>query len=50
MHLLNCFIMLRFTEIRLHIELSHPEQPLLKAKQLFCLRNLLHNRQLESTG
>ncbi|OQU81937.1 hypothetical protein SORBI_3006G142775 [Sorghum bicolor] len=34
---------------RLHIELSHPEQPLLKAKQLFCLRNLLHNRQLEST-
>ncbi|AQK44789.1 dicer-like 103 [Zea mays] len=34
---------------RLHIKLSHPEQPLLKAKQLFCLRNLLHNRQLEST-
>ncbi|XP_025824254.1 endoribonuclease Dicer homolog 4 isoform X2 [Panicum hallii] len=34
---------------RFHIELSHPEQPLLKAKQLFNLRNLLHNRQLEST-
>ncbi|KAG2567328.1 hypothetical protein PVAP13_7NG350064 [Panicum virgatum] len=33
-----------------HIELSHPEQPFLKAKQLFNLRNLLHNRQLESTG
>ncbi|KAG2573270.1 endoribonuclease Dicer homolog 4 isoform X3 [Panicum virgatum] len=31
------------------IELSHPEQPLLKVKQLFNLRNLLHNRQLEST-
>ncbi|OEL23902.1 Endoribonuclease Dicer-like protein 4, partial [Dichanthelium oligosanthes] len=35
---------------RFNIELSHPEQPLLKAKQLFNLRNLLHNRQQESTG
>ncbi|RLM75497.1 hypothetical protein C2845_PM15G13970 [Panicum miliaceum] len=34
---------------KLHIVLSHPEQPLLKAKQLFNLCNLLHNRQLEST-
>ncbi|KAJ1271827.1 hypothetical protein BS78_06G155400 [Paspalum vaginatum] len=34
---------------RFDIELSHPEQPLLKAKQLFSLRNLLHNRQQEST-
>ncbi|GJN27074.1 hypothetical protein PR202_gb15060 [Eleusine coracana subsp. coracana] len=30
---------------RFDIELLHPEQPLLKAKQLFNLRNLLHNRQ-----
>ncbi|KAL6903528.1 hypothetical protein ACP4OV_004341 [Aristida adscensionis] len=35
---------------RFGIELSHPEQPLLKAKQLFNLRNLLHNRLQESKG
>uniref|UniRef100_A0A0E0KSN5 Dicer-like protein 4 n=1 Tax=Oryza punctata TaxID=4537 RepID=A0A0E0KSN5_ORYPU len=34
---------------RFGIELSHPEQPLLKAKQLFNLRNLLHNRLPETT-
>ncbi|KAL6652413.1 hypothetical protein ACP70R_011338 [Stipagrostis hirtigluma subsp. patula] len=34
---------------RFGIELSYPEQPLLKAKQLFNLRNLLHNRLQEST-
>ncbi|CAN6228788.1 unnamed protein product [Urochloa humidicola] len=34
---------------KFEIKLSHPEQPLLKAKQLFNLRNLLHNRQLECT-
>ncbi|XP_062184952.1 endoribonuclease Dicer homolog 4 isoform X3 [Phragmites australis] len=33
---------------RFDIKLSHPEQPLLKAKQLFNLRNLLHNRLQES--
>ncbi|CAL5068828.1 unnamed protein product [Urochloa decumbens] len=38
----------RFKE-KFEIKLSHPEQPLLKAKQLFNLRNLLHNRQLECT-
>ncbi|KAL9684569.1 hypothetical protein QQ045_022010 [Rhodiola kirilowii] len=27
-----------------HINLLHPEQPLLKAKQLFCLHNLLCDR------
>lgn len=27
------------------IQLSYPEQPLLRAKQLFCLRNLLHDRR-----
>ncbi|XP_073000978.1 endoribonuclease Dicer homolog 4-like isoform X2 [Typha latifolia] len=35
---------------RFGIQLSHPEQPLLKAKQLFFLRNLLHNRLQESTA
>ncbi|KAG8082637.1 hypothetical protein GUJ93_ZPchr0014g47162 [Zizania palustris] len=34
---------------RLGIKLSHPEQPLLKVKQLFNLRNLLHNRLQEAT-
>ncbi|KAJ4958671.1 hypothetical protein NE237_025782 [Protea cynaroides] len=34
---------------RLEIRLLHPEQPLLKAKQLFLLRNLLHNRKHEDT-
>uniref|UniRef100_A0A0D9W711 Dicer-like protein 4 n=1 Tax=Leersia perrieri TaxID=77586 RepID=A0A0D9W711_9ORYZ len=34
---------------RFRIEISHPEQPLLKAKQLFNLRNLLHNRLPETT-
>ncbi|XP_006653591.1 endoribonuclease Dicer homolog 4 [Oryza brachyantha] len=34
---------------RFGIELSQPEQPLLKAKQLFNLRNLLHNRLQETT-
>uniref|UniRef100_A0A0D9ZN12 Dicer-like protein 4 n=1 Tax=Oryza glumipatula TaxID=40148 RepID=A0A0D9ZN12_9ORYZ len=34
---------------RFRIELSHPEQPLLKAKQIFNLRNLLHNRLPETT-
>ncbi|XP_020109653.1 endoribonuclease Dicer homolog 4 isoform X1 [Ananas comosus] len=29
---------------RFNIQLSHPEQPLLKAKPLFNLHNLLHNR------
>ncbi|XXG64625.1 hypothetical protein AAC387_Pa05g2523 [Persea americana] len=32
------------------INLSYPHQPLLKAKQLFSLRNLLPNRLQESTG
>ncbi|KAL9242481.1 hypothetical protein vseg_016474 [Gypsophila vaccaria] len=27
------------------IHLAHPEQPLLQAKQLFCLHNLLHDRK-----
>ncbi|PKA57540.1 Endoribonuclease Dicer like 4 [Apostasia shenzhenica] len=31
------------------VELSYPEQPLLKVKQLFFLRNLLYNRIQEST-
>ncbi|OVA00281.1 Ribonuclease III domain [Macleaya cordata] len=31
------------------IHLLHPEQPLLKAKQLFNLRNLLYNRVQQST-
>lgn len=35
---------------RLQIKLSYPEQPFLKAKQLFVLRNLLHNRVQENTG
>ncbi|KQJ83511.1 hypothetical protein BRADI_5g15337v3 [Brachypodium distachyon] len=35
---------------RFGIELSHPEQPLLKAKQLFNLHNLLHDRLRETTG
>lgn len=34
---------------RFGIQLSYPEQPLLKAKQLFYLHNLLHNRVQEST-
>ncbi|XP_042377592.1 endoribonuclease Dicer homolog 4-like isoform X1 [Zingiber officinale] len=34
---------------RLQIKLSYPEQPFLKAKQLFVLRNLLHNRVQENT-
>ncbi|XP_010932228.2 endoribonuclease Dicer homolog 4 isoform X2 [Elaeis guineensis] len=34
---------------RFGIELLHLEQPFLKAKQLFSLRNLLHNRLQEST-
>ncbi|KAJ3708060.1 hypothetical protein LUZ61_011765 [Rhynchospora tenuis] len=29
---------------KFNIKLSHPEQPLLKAKQLFNVHNLLHNR------
>ncbi|KAJ6808725.1 endoribonuclease Dicer-like protein 4-like isoform X1 [Iris pallida] len=32
------------------VQLSFPDQPLLKAKQLFNLHNLLHNRVQESTG
>ncbi|KAM0886804.1 hypothetical protein ACQ4PT_029462 [Festuca glaucescens] len=35
---------------RFHINLSHPEQPLLRAKQLFNLHNLLHDRLRETTG
>lgn len=35
---------------RFGIKLLHLEQPFLKAKQLFSLRNLLHNRLQESTG
>ncbi|XP_020265696.1 endoribonuclease Dicer homolog 4-like isoform X2 [Asparagus officinalis] len=31
------------------IQLSYPEQPLLKAKQVFSLHNLLHNRVQEGT-
>ncbi|XP_068649428.1 endoribonuclease Dicer homolog 4-like isoform X2 [Aristolochia californica] len=34
---------------KLNIDLLHPEQPLLKAKQLFNLRNLLHNRLQSNT-
>lgn len=34
----------------LRIQLSRPEQPLLKAKQLFSLRNLLHDRKKEHSG
>lgn len=34
---------------RFGIQLSYPEQPLLKAKLLFSLHNLLHNRVQEST-
>ncbi|KAJ6837174.1 endoribonuclease Dicer-like protein 4-like isoform X1 [Iris pallida] len=34
---------------RFGVQLSYPEQPLLKAKQLFYLHNLLHNRIQEST-
>ncbi|XP_074579672.1 endoribonuclease Dicer homolog 4 isoform X2 [Curcuma longa] len=34
---------------RFKIKLSYPEQPFLKAKQLFVLRNLLHNRVQEHT-
>uniref|UniRef100_A0A453CF00 Dicer dsRNA-binding fold domain-containing protein n=1 Tax=Aegilops tauschii subsp. strangulata TaxID=200361 RepID=A0A453CF00_AEGTS len=35
---------------RFGIKLSHPEQPLLHAKQLFNLHNLLHDRLRETTG
>lgn len=35
---------------RFGIHLSYPEQPLLKAKLLFSLHNLLHDRLQESTG
>lgn len=31
------------------IHLRHPKQPLLRAKRLFRLRNLLHNRKLEDS-
>lgn len=41
------FLML---EIRLGIPLKYPEQPFLRAKQLFCLRNLLCNRKPEDSG
>ncbi|XP_009418500.3 endoribonuclease Dicer homolog 4 isoform X1 [Musa acuminata AAA Group] len=34
---------------RFHIKLSYPEQPFLKAKQLFVCRNLLHNRVQANT-
>lgn len=37
-------------KLRFGIQLKHPDQPFLKAKQLFALRNLLHNRLQESTG
>nr|CAD1831898.1 unnamed protein product [Ananas comosus var. bracteatus] len=33
-----------YQDSRFNIQLSHPEQPLLKAKPLFNLHNLLHNR------
>lgn len=36
--------------IRFKIELSHPEQPLLKAKQLFNVHNLLLNRNKDNKG
>ncbi|GAV83950.1 dsrm domain-containing protein/DEAD domain-containing protein/Helicase_C domain-containing protein/Ribonuclease_3 domain-containing protein/PAZ domain-containing protein/dsRNA_bind domain-containing protein [Cephalotus follicularis] len=32
------------------IHLKHPKQPLLRAKPLFHLRNLLHNRKAEESG
>ncbi|KAF6147407.1 hypothetical protein GIB67_016764 [Kingdonia uniflora] len=32
---------------KFNIHLLHPEQPLLKAKQLFCVHNLLHDRKKE---
>ncbi|KAK4604657.1 hypothetical protein RGQ29_012930 [Quercus rubra] len=31
------------------VQLKYPEQPLLHAKPLFCLRNLLHNRKPEDS-
>ncbi|XP_023928784.1 dicer-like protein 4 isoform X2 [Quercus suber] len=31
------------------VQLKYPEQPLLQAKPLFCLRNLLHNRKPEDS-
>lgn len=36
--------------IRFGIHLSYPGQPLLKAKQLFSLHNLLHNRKTGNPG
>jgi hypothetical protein len=52
--LLNCFIdvvmNLCTVQVRFCINLSHPEQPLLHAKQLFNLHNLLHDRLRETTG
>lgn len=37
-------------EVRFGILLKCPKQPLLHAKPLFCLRNLLHNRKPEDSG
>lgn len=37
-------------EVRFGVQLKYPEQPLLHAKPLFCLRNLLHNRKPEDSG
>ncbi|KAJ3679169.1 hypothetical protein LUZ60_017180 [Juncus effusus] len=34
---------------KFNVQLLHPEQPLLKAKQLFNMRNLLHNRVQDKT-
>lgn len=36
--------------IRFGIHLKYPEQPLLCAKPLFFLHNLLHNRKREDSG
>lgn len=35
---------------RFKIKLSYPEQPFLKAKQLFVLRNLLYDRVKKNSG
>ena len=37
-------------EVRFRVQLKYPEQPLLQAKPLFSLRNLLHNRKREDSG
>lgn len=43
-------VLMLVLSIRLDIHLKHPEQHLLRGKQLFKLRNLLHNRKPEDSG